>query len=133
MSSDRWTDLDDVSVGDGRATGARNVTNTLGFLDSHFPRFPVMPGVLILGSLGRLAGALLAEQPGGAWTLRSASRVGFRHFVRPGDRLELTVELVGLQGGRATLKGDATVGGTLVVRARQLTMERTSPKQPEGR
>ena len=123
--SDRWTDLDHVDVNGGSATGARNVTNTLGFLDSHFPRFPVMPGVLILGSLGRLAGELLAAEPGGSWRLRSAGRVGFRHFVRPGDRLDLSVELVGVEDGRATLKGEASVDGKLVVRARKLIMERS--------
>ncbi len=40
----------------------RNVPNTLAIFDSHFPRFPVLPGVLILGSLGELAGVLLEER-----------------------------------------------------------------------
>ena len=34
-----------------RATALRNVPNTLVIFETHFPRFPVMPGVLILAWL----------------------------------------------------------------------------------
>jgi 3-hydroxymyristoyl/3-hydroxydecanoyl-(acyl carrier protein) dehydratase len=64
--SDRWTHLDEiVELGDGRARAFRNVTNTLAIFETHFPRFPVLPGVLVLGSIGRLAGELLAAEQGG--------------------------------------------------------------------
>ena len=94
-SMSRWTTLDRiVSVEVGRtATAIRNVPNTLAIFDSHFPRFPVLPGVLILGSLGALAGELLERETGRPWRLAGADRVGFRHFVQPGDQVELTVTL----------------------------------------
>jgi 3-hydroxyacyl-[acyl-carrier-protein] dehydratase len=125
----RWSTLDRiVSVEPGkRAVALRNVPNTLAIFDTHFPRFAVLPGVLILGSLGELAGELLREESGGRWELRAAGRVGFRHFVRPGDQLELTVELKERSEDEAVLSGEAKVDGRLVTRARELRIVRCSP------
>lgn len=118
----RWTTLDKVvSVEAGAsATAIRNVPNTLAIFDSHFPRFPVLPGVLILGSLGELAGVLLEEETGKPWRLAGADRVGFRHFVQPGDQMELTVQLKDRSDVEATLSGEVTVDGKVVTRARKL-------------
>jgi 3-hydroxyacyl-[acyl-carrier-protein] dehydratase len=119
-----WTAIDRVvslEVGKG-ARGIRNVTNTLAILDSHFPRFPVMPGVLILGSLGELATRLLREQTGRQWRLAGASKVSFRHFVQPGDQMELSVELKELGEDAAVLSGTARVAGKAVTTARQLRL-----------
>ncbi|MGO9898606.1 MAG: 3-hydroxyacyl-ACP dehydratase FabZ family protein [Solirubrobacteraceae bacterium] len=118
----RWTTLDRiVSIEPGkRAVAVRNVPNTLAIFDTHFPRFAVLPGVLILGSLGELASELLRQQTGERWELRAAGRVGFRHFVRPGDQLELSVELKQQSEVEAILSGEAKVDGRLVTRARTL-------------
>ena len=118
----RWTTIDRVvSVEPGAsATAIRNVPNTLAIFDSHFPRFPVLPGVLILGSLGALAGLLLAEETGRPWRLAAAERVGFRHFVQPGDQMELTVQLKDRSEAEATLSGEVKVDGKIVTRARKL-------------
>jgi 3-hydroxyacyl-[acyl-carrier-protein] dehydratase len=122
----RWSNLDRiVSVEPGqRATALRNVPNTLAIFDTHFPRFPVLPGVLILGSLGSLACELLAAETADRWLLAGADRVGFRHFVRPGDQLELTVELKERSDTEAVLSGEASVDGRVVMRARRLRMAR---------
>jgi 3-hydroxyacyl-[acyl-carrier-protein] dehydratase len=118
----RWTTVDRItSVEAGkRATALRNVPNTLVIFETHFPRFPVMPGVLILGSLGELATHLLEQETQAAWRLKGAERVAFRRFVQPGDQLELSVELVDRSSDEATLSGQVTVDGTLVTRARRL-------------
>lgn len=118
----RWTTLDRVvSVEPGAsATAIRNVPNTLAIFDSHFPRFPVMPGVLILGSLGALAGVLLEQETGKPWRLAGADRVAFRHFVQPGDQMELMVKLKERSDSEATLSGEVNVDGKLVTRARKL-------------
>ena len=88
-----------ASTGDD-AEAIRNVPNTLAIFDSHFPRFPVLPGVLILGSLGRSRRAAAAPD-GQAWRLAGAERVGFRHFVQPGDQLVFTVTLKELTDDRS--------------------------------
>lgn len=118
----RWSTLDRiVSVEVGQtATAVRNVPNTLAIFDSHFPRFNVLPGVLILGSLGALAGELLERETGRPWRLVGAERVGFRHFVQPGDQLELTVTLRDRSDTEAVLSGEVSVDGRVVTRARKL-------------
>lgn len=121
MKGGTWTTLDRiVSVGDGEAEAIRNVPNTLAILDSHFPRFPVMPGVLILGSLGTLCAELLEQSTGRRWRLVGADRVGFRHFVQPGDQMVLTVKLKEAGESEATLSGEVAVDGKVVTRARRL-------------
>jgi 3-hydroxyacyl-[acyl-carrier-protein] dehydratase len=118
----RWSTLDTiVSVKPGEsATALRNVPNTLAIFDTHFPRFPVLPGVLMLGSLGALAGVLLEAETDRPWRLAGADRVAFRHFVQPGDQLELTVKLSKRSDTEATLSGEVSVDGRVVVRARKL-------------
>jgi 3-hydroxyacyl-[acyl-carrier-protein] dehydratase len=121
----RWTTLDRiVSVDAGKEAHAiRNVPNTLAIFDSHFPRFPVLPGVLILGSIGALAAHLLEEETGTRWRLGGAGNVGFRHFVQPGDQMEITVQLKERTDDAAVLSGEARVDGKVVTRARQLRMK----------
>jgi 3-hydroxyacyl-[acyl-carrier-protein] dehydratase len=118
----RWSTLDRiVSVEPGEtATALRNVPNTLAIFDSHFPRFPVLPGVLILGSLGALAAELLEAETGAPWRLAGAERVAFRHFVQPGDQLQLVVKLSGRSDSEALLSGEVSVDGRVVMRARKL-------------
>jgi 3-hydroxyacyl-[acyl-carrier-protein] dehydratase len=121
MSGGRWSTLDRiVRIGDGEAVALRNVPSTLAIFDSHFPRFNVLPGVLILGSLGTLCAELLEQETGRSWRLVGAERVAFRHFVQPGDQIELTVKLRGLDGEEATLSGEVSVDGKVVTRARKL-------------
>jgi 3-hydroxyacyl-[acyl-carrier-protein] dehydratase len=118
----RWSTLDKiVSIEPGESARAiRNVPNTLAIFDSHFPRFPVLPGVLILGSLGALAAELLEAETGKPWRLAGADRVAFRHFVGPGDQLELSVKLSQRSDTEAVLSGEASVDGRVVTRARKL-------------
>jgi 3-hydroxyacyl-[acyl-carrier-protein] dehydratase len=120
----RWTAIDRVlSLEPGKgARGLRNVPNTLSILDSHFPRFPVLPGVLILGSLGELAAQLLQEQTGRPWRLAAAEQVRYRHFVQPGDQMELTVELKESSADSAVLSGTVRVDGKVMTTARQLRL-----------
>ena len=101
----------------------RNVPNTLSIFDTHFPRFPVLPGVLILGSLGLLASLVLKERTGQVWRLAGAEQVRFRHFVQPGDQMELSVELKQFESQVATLSGSVRVDGQSMVTARQLVLK----------
>ena len=120
----RWSTLDRiVSIEPGEsATALRNVPNTLAIFDSHFPRFPVLPGVLILGSLGALAAKLLEAETERPWRLAGADRVAFRHVVQPGDQLQLTVKLSQRSDTEAVLSGEVSVDGRVVMRARKLRL-----------
>jgi 3-hydroxyacyl-[acyl-carrier-protein] dehydratase len=113
------------------ARALRNVPNTLSLFDSHFPLRPVLPGVLVLGSMGELARVLLARSPGGAWRLAGAERVRYRHFVRPGDQMEIEVRMREQVGGEAVLSATVRVEEKVVTSARALRMVRTEPaRQP---
>jgi 3-hydroxyacyl-[acyl-carrier-protein] dehydratase len=124
MTESRWTTLDRVTrldPGEG-AAAIRNVPNTLAIFDSHFPRFHVLPGVLILGSLGELAARLLEEETGKRWRLAGAQKIGYRHWAQPGDQMELEVKLKERSDDEATLSGDVKVDGNVITRARVLRM-----------
>jgi 3-hydroxyacyl-[acyl-carrier-protein] dehydratase len=122
VSTSRWSTLDQiVSVEPGEeAVALRNVPNTLSIFNSHFPRFHVLPGVLILGSLGALGALALERETGKAWQLVGADKVGFRHFVQPGDQMRLTVKLKERSDEGATGSGEVEVEGKVVTRARRL-------------
>lgn len=127
LTGGRWSTLDRiVTVGDHEAVAVRNVPSTLAIFDSHFPRFNVLPGVLILGSLGSLCALLLEHRTGRPWRLAGADRVAFRHFAAPGDQLELVVTLTDLGADHATLTGEVAVEGRVVTRARRLRAEPVS-------
>ena len=120
----RWTTVDQVlALEPGKsARGMRNVPNTLAILDSHFPRFPVLPGVLILGSLGELAALLLYEGTARRWKLAGAEQIRFRHWVQPGDQMELEVEIKEASDEQVLLKGTARVGGKPITTVRSLRL-----------
>ena len=102
------------------ASALRNVPNTLAVLDTHFPRFPVLPGVLILDSLAELAE--LAAGGGGSWELDDVRRVQFRRYVQPGDQLELSVEVIGGDAGAPVFRGSVRVEGKLTAQVRELRL-----------
>jgi 3-hydroxyacyl-[acyl-carrier-protein] dehydratase len=103
------------------ARAIRNVPNTLAIFDSHFPRQETMPGVLILGTMGKVAKALV-EAEGGVWRLAGGGAIGFRHWVGPGDTMEISVTLKSRDDAEAILSGEVKVDGKLVTRARKLRM-----------
>jgi 3-hydroxyacyl-[acyl-carrier-protein] dehydratase len=111
------------------ARGIRNVGGTHDIYDSHFPRKPVLPGVLMLGSVARLAGLLMTETAGGAWMLESAERVRFRSFVQPGDSVLIRVDLLQYNENSATLKAVAEVDGKKVFTAQSVTLSSQSGTQ----
>lgn len=69
-------------------TAVVNVTGTLPVLATHFPRYPVLPGMLLLESGIALIRATTAEP---LLRLRGARGLRFRRMVVPGDQVRLTV------------------------------------------
>lgn len=90
---DRVLEIDD----DRRAVGVKNVTINEPFFNGHYPRQPIMPGVLILEAMAQLGGILVAqklEHTGKVAVLLSIDRAKFRKPVVPGDQLVLEAESV---------------------------------------
>ncbi len=112
----------DVEPG-ARASALRNVPNTLPVFETHFPRFPVLPGVMILDTLAELAALAVG---GGPWRLAAAERVRFRHYVRPGDQMRLAVEVTGGDAMQPVLSGSVQVDDKVVATVRGLRLRAAS-------
>ncbi|MFC8529860.1 3-hydroxyacyl-ACP dehydratase FabZ family protein [Nocardia sp. NPDC057227] len=69
-------------------TAVLNVTGTLPVFAAHFPRYPTLPGMLLLEGGIALIRATAAEP---MLRLREARGLRFRRFVVPGDQVRLTV------------------------------------------
>ena len=73
--------------------GVKNVAMTEDFLEFHFPKNPVMPGVLLIEAFAQLTGWLeAASSDFENWFLISKVRqCKFYGFALPGDQVELEV------------------------------------------
>ncbi|MCH8805365.1 MAG: UDP-3-O-[3-hydroxymyristoyl] N-acetylglucosamine deacetylase [Planctomycetes bacterium] len=82
---------------DVRAVGIKNVSINEPFFQGHYPRQPIMPGVLIIEAMAQLGGILLSqklEHTGKVAVLLSLDKVKFRRPVVPGDQLVLEARAV---------------------------------------
>lgn len=119
---DRITDYDDEHV-----TGYKNVTINEPFFNGHFPNDPVMPGVMILESMGQVTSVLLGiklgkEQGKKIAFLTGIDKARFRKPVRPGDRLVTKAELTNVRSSSAKAKAKAYVDDEVVAEAEFLTI-----------
>lgn len=108
------------------AEGLKSVALSEDFFDDHFPRRPVMPGVLILEGIAQLSGLLLEaglqQQYGQSAKaiLTLLERTKFRALVKPGDTLLYRTEVTALNetGGKVkatALRAQTTVTSTEMV------------------
>lgn len=94
--------------------GVKNVAMSEDFLEFHFPRNPVMPGVLLLEALTQLTGWLeAASSDFRNWFLISrVKKSNFYSLVLPGDQVDLEVQRVdGQEGNAKVYRGIGTVNG----------------------
>lgn len=102
------------------AEAIKNVALSEDFFDDHFPRRPVMPGVLIVEGMAQLSGLLLEaslkkkyKQDAKA-VLTVLERTKFRELVRPGDTLTYRAQVMSVskRGGKVSVqasRGDRAV------------------------
>ncbi|RLS42583.1 MAG: beta-hydroxyacyl-ACP dehydratase [Planctomycetota bacterium] len=124
----RFTLIDRVlAVDPGKSiTAIKALSLAEEYLGDHFPRFPVMPGVLMLESMTQAA----------AWTvrlgedfahsmvvLRAARNVKYGDFVEPGRVLTVTAQVISQDEKTTTVKASGTVGDRTSLTAR-LVLER---------
>lgn len=95
-----------------KAVGIKNVTVNEEFFQGHFPRQPIMPGVLIIEAMAQVAGLLAFHSGapvGKSVYLMSIEKAKFRRPVVPGDQLRLEINLVQRRGNVLKCSGNATV------------------------
>jgi 3-hydroxyacyl-[acyl-carrier-protein] dehydratase len=103
------------------AEGTKNVALSEDFFDDHFPRRPIMPGVLMLEGMAQLSGLLLEAslqekfQRSAKAILTVLERTKFRQLVRPGDTLVYRAEVASVnpEGGKVSVR--ASLAGEVVV------------------
>ena len=99
------------------ATAIMNVKKNAFFVNGHFPKNPVMPGVLIVEAFGQAAAALTAhgidkkEYEIKLVFLMSVEKARFRNPVIPDCKLELKIEAIRSHGRVWKYKGEAFVEG----------------------
>lgn len=93
------------------AIGSKDVTMSEDFLADHFPRFPVMPGVLQLEAISQLASWLVfvSKDFKVKGTLSGLKNIKFKDFVKPGDQLMVEVTFESMDSGGVTFKAQAKV------------------------
>jgi 3-hydroxymyristoyl/3-hydroxydecanoyl-(acyl carrier protein) dehydratase len=101
----------------------KNVSMAEPYFSTHFPSFPVLPGVIIVEAMAQTAGILIESSPVPGAENRKAllsiiDRVKFKKMVRPGDRLDLQARLVVLEEDGARAEVSARVGDDLVAETR---------------
>ena len=99
--------------------GVKNVTMNEPFFAGHFPKEPVMPGVLIIEAMAQAGGVLVldsVDDPENYLTFfLKIDKVKFKRKVVPGDTLIFKLELLApIRRGIATMKAQAFVGDNLV-------------------
>ncbi|MCC9601159.1 beta-hydroxyacyl-ACP dehydratase [Stieleria sp. JC731] len=102
------------------------------YLKDHFPRFPVMPGVMMLEALHQAAVWMIRtesnfEQP--IVLLREVRNVKFGDFLAPDQTLQVTAEVIKESDGIFTVKAIAQKEGRTTVSAR-LILERSGSNDP---
>ena len=112
---DRVTRIDGNQI-----TAEKNVTINEPYFQGHFPGHPIMPGVLQLEAMAQVAGILTLKQAGNAGKIAyfmSAEKVKWRKPVKPGDVLQIDIELLKARSKVAKARGVCTVGGDVVSEA----------------
>ena len=94
--------------------GVKNVAMSEDFLEFHFPKNPIMPGVMLLEALTQLTGWLeAASSDFNNWFLISSVRkCNFYGFAFPGDQVTLEVSYLSSSSDRKKIyKGLGTING----------------------
>lgn len=113
---DRITDWQSESC----IKGVKNIAMSEDYLEFHFPRTPVMPGVLLLEAMAQLAGWFEARASDfEKWVLvHRIRKCSFYGFALPGDQVEMEVRPLAVEKPEIkSYLGIAEVRGKKVLRA----------------
>lgn len=97
----------------------KNVSQSEDYFTDHFPESPIMPGVLILEGFDQAAQLLVSSSHDFTCypQLKQVLRVAFRHFVVPGDQLQIHLQVIREESEEAAIKANAEVNSRIVTEA----------------
>ena len=103
------------------AKAVKNIALSEDFFDDHFPRRPVMPGVLIIEALAQTGGILLLNafpNPEEKLVLfMQINNAKFRKPVIPGDQMYMEIEMTNKKSKVVLMSGKTYVNNILVAEA----------------
>ena len=111
----------DELVPGARITAVKNVSLAEEYLADHFPRFPVLPGVLMLEAMTQASAWLVRASEDFAHSvvvLKEARNVKYTNFLSPGQTLEVRAEIKSQDDNLTTLKVEGSVDGETKVSGR---------------
>lgn len=128
MAAMRFTQIDRIiNLEPGKSiTAIKCLSLAEAYLGDHFPLFPVMPGVLMLEAMYQTGAWLIRSSEDFAHAvvlLKEARNVKYAEFVKPGQVLTITAEILKQDSENSTLKTTGSVDGQTAVSAR-LILER---------
>lgn len=111
-----------LELSDSHVVGLKNITMNEPFFQGHFPKEPVMPGVLQIEALAQTGGILaLANVPDPenySTYFVKIDKVKFKRKVIPGDQIIFKIELIEpIRRGIVHMQGYGYVGENVVVEA----------------
>ena len=112
--------------------GIKNVTSNEHFFVGHFPNNPVMPGVLMIEAMAQTGAVLMSKTlqvdvSRAAILFMSVDNARFRRPVRPGDTLEMPVEVLFQRRNIFKFRGRAEVNGELAAECEFAAMKAELP------
>ena len=105
-----------TSLDDNKITTTLFLSGEEDFFKGHFPGNPIMPGVLLQEALFQSGAALMAGKDSkGLGVVTRVQNAKFKNMVRPGDTLEMEVELIESISNASYMKGSTRVNGKVVL------------------
>ncbi len=116
-----------IAIEPGKSiTAVKGVSLSEEYLADHFPRFPVLPGVLMLEAMTQAAAwtiRLGEDFANSVVVLRQARNVKYGDFAEPGSVLTVTAEVLSQDETTTNIKASGLVGDRQSLTAR-LVLER---------
>lgn len=114
-----------MEITDKSVIGIKNVTMNEPFFVGHFPKEPVMPGVLLVEAMAQAGGILFlgsVDDPKSYSTyFMKIDKVKFKQKVVPGDMVIIKCELTEpIRRGIVTMQGTGYVGDSIAVEAEMM-------------
>jgi 3-hydroxyacyl-[acyl-carrier-protein] dehydratase len=114
-----WLD-EVVEITETRLVARKFIDPELDVFRGHYPHFPVLPGVLQCEAVFQAGAVLISRlidtQSGAVPVVTRLQNAQFRKMVRPGDTLQIEVELTERLANAFYLRGKTTVAGQTTAR-----------------
>ncbi|TXT43277.1 MAG: 3R-hydroxymyristoyl ACP dehydrase [Spirochaetes bacterium] len=123
--------LDDVRLDGSAILASRIFKHDEWFFKGHFPAYPVVPGVILVEALAQAGGVgakLLGVKPQSMFVFARIRSATFRRQVRPGDKVEMRIDVIKSNALVIHQKGIGTVDGDVAVEAEWIAMASGVPE-----